>query len=63
MSVLKPDPGDITATELGDVMKSLGLNPSDQELKDMLDEVDVDQNGSIDFKGKHMIHVRRFKPR
>jgi Ca2+-binding EF-hand superfamily protein len=32
-------------------MRSLGLNPSATELKDMVNEVDVDQNGSIDFKG------------
>jgi Ca2+-binding EF-hand superfamily protein len=32
-------------------MRELGLSPSDAELKDMVDEVDVDQNGSIDFNG------------
>jgi calmodulin len=32
-------------------MRSLGLNPSATELRDMVNEVDVDQNGSIDFKG------------
>ncbi|KAH6659617.1 hypothetical protein BKA67DRAFT_652842 [Truncatella angustata] len=45
----KDSTGDITAEELGAVMKSLGLNPSEQELRDMVDEVDVDKNGSIDF--------------
>lgn len=34
-------------------MRELGLSPSDAELKDMVDEVDVDQNGSIDFNGEH----------
>ncbi|KAK1590649.1 uncharacterized protein LY79DRAFT_590357 [Colletotrichum navitas] len=41
--------GDITAQELGAVMRSLGLNPSDTELNDMVNEVDADNNGSIDF--------------
>lgn len=52
-----PDPtniaaaGDITAQELGEVMKSLGLEPSETELKDMVNEVDADNNGTIDFNG------------
>ncbi|KAF2161508.1 hypothetical protein M409DRAFT_28235 [Zasmidium cellare ATCC 36951] len=41
--------GEITAEELGDVMRSLGLNPTDSELKDMIGEVDVDNTGSIDI--------------
>jgi hypothetical protein len=32
-------------------MKSLGLNPSEDELEDILNEVDVDKNGSVDFNG------------
>lgn len=43
--------GDITAEELGEVMKSLGLNPSDSELHDLVAEADVDNNGCIDFDG------------
>lgn len=31
------------------MMRSLGQNPSDSELKDMINEVDVDQTGSVDF--------------
>ncbi|RKU47078.1 hypothetical protein DL546_009181 [Coniochaeta pulveracea] len=41
--------GDITADELGEVMKSLGLAPSDSELNDLIAEADVNNNGSIDF--------------
>jgi hypothetical protein len=33
-------------------MRSLGQNPSDGELSDMINEVDVDQSGAIDFDGK-----------
>ena len=32
-------------------MRSLGQNPSDGELADMINEVDVDQSGAIDFEG------------
>merc|ERR1712188_198769 len=41
--------GNITTKELGTVMRSLGQNPTEQELKDMIDEVDTDGNGTIDF--------------
>ncbi|KAK2173409.1 hypothetical protein NP493_877g01010 [Ridgeia piscesae] len=30
-------------------MKSLGQNPSEKDLEDMIKEVDVDDNGTIDF--------------
>ncbi|OAP57329.1 hypothetical protein AYL99_08067 [Fonsecaea erecta] len=45
----KDSSGTITAQELGEIMKSLGQNPSDSELQDMINEVDVDRSGSIDF--------------
>ena len=34
--------GTITTKELGTVMKSLGQNPTDQELLEMIEEVDAD---------------------
>jgi hypothetical protein len=53
-----PDPlttplraGDITAAELGNVMKSLGLNPTDAELQDNVNEADVNKDGVISFAG------------
>ena len=41
--------GTITVKELGTVMRSLGQNPTEAELQDMINEVDVDGNGCIDF--------------
>ena len=38
----KDGDGSITSSELGVVMRSLGQKPTDQELKDMIGEVDLD---------------------
>jgi Ca2+-binding EF-hand superfamily protein len=41
--------GSISASELGQVLKALGQNPSKNELSDMINEVDVDGNGTVEF--------------
>ena len=41
---------DIYFQELGTVFRRLGERPSDKELKDMVDEVDEDKNGTIEFE-------------
>nr|XP_039265021.1 troponin C, skeletal muscle-like [Styela clava] len=41
--------GDISTKELGRVMKLLGQTPSKDELDKIIEEVDVDGSGTIDF--------------
>lgn len=41
--------GDITVAELAAVFRSLGQNPSDTELQDIISEVDTDRDGTISF--------------
>jgi len=43
--------GDITAAELGQVMRELGLNPSESELRDLVNEADLNNDGVISFDG------------
>ncbi|KAI3378687.1 hypothetical protein SNEBB_005612 [Seison nebaliae] len=41
--------GAITVSELGKVMRSLGMRPSDVELRTMINSADQDGNGTIEF--------------
>lgn len=43
--------GTISIKELHEVMRSLGQNPTETEIEDMINEVDTDRNGTIDFEG------------
>lgn len=45
----KDGDGTITVLELASVMRALGQQPTDDELQIMMNSVDVDQNGVIDF--------------
>jgi calmodulin len=53
--------GEITSKELGTVMRSLGQNPSESELQDMINEVDTDNNGTIDFPEFLTMMARKVK--
>ena len=41
--------GQIEQGELKDVMKKLGLNPTAEELKDIIQDIDRDNDGQIDY--------------
>ncbi|XP_031477040.1 calmodulin-like [Nymphaea colorata] len=45
----KDGDGRITIQELATVIGSLGQNPTDEELREMIGEVDVNGNGTIEF--------------
>ena len=45
----KDGDGTIAFEELGTVMRSLGQNPTEAELQDMINEGDADGDGTIDF--------------
>ncbi|XP_047945565.1 calmodulin-like protein 8 isoform X1 [Salvia hispanica] len=45
----KDGDGCITIEELGTVIRSLDQNPTEEELHDMINEVDIDGNGTIEF--------------
>merc|ERR1712167_440585 len=53
--------GTITTKELGTVMRSLGQNPTEAELQDMINEVDADGNGTIDFPDFLSLMARKMK--
>merc|ERR1712224_329284 len=57
----KDGDGTITTKELGTVMRSLGQNPTEAELQDMVNEVDADGNGSIDFPEFLSLQARKMK--
>ncbi|XP_069122988.1 calmodulin-like isoform X2 [Argopecten irradians] len=72
----KDGDGTITTSELGTVMRSLGQNPTESELQDMINEVDADElafygpiqtnccglgNGTIDFEEFLHMMARKMK--
>jgi len=52
--------GKITTNELGTVMRSLGQNPTQAELKDLIKEID-DGTGHVDFAQFLTVMQRKFK--
>ena len=53
--------GTITTAELGTVMRSLGQNPTEGDLQEMINEVDADGNGTIDFMEFLTMMARKMK--
>eukprot|EP00915_Cephaloidophora_sp_WS-2016_P002573 GHVH01003451.1.p1 GENE.GHVH01003451.1~~GHVH01003451.1.p1 ORF type:complete len:151 (+),score=41.97 GHVH01003451.1:86-538(+) len=53
--------GTISSKELGTVMRSLGQNPTEAELSDMINEVDVDGSGCMDFSEFLSLMARKMK--
>jgi calmodulin len=57
----KDGSGSITTKELGTVMRSLGQNLNESEIKEIIDEVDEDKNGTIDFHEFLSLMARKMK--
>ena len=51
----------ITTKEIGTIMRSLGQNHIEGEFQDMINEVDTDGNGTIDFPEFLNIMERKMK--
>ncbi|XP_023562187.1 calmodulin-A-like [Octodon degus] len=57
----KDGDGTVTTKRLASVMRSLGQNPTEAELEDMINEVDPDGNGTIDFPEFLTVMSRKMK--
>lgn len=57
----KDNSGSISASELATVMRSLGLSPSEAEVADLMNEIDVDGNHAIEFSEFLALMSRQLK--
>lgn len=57
----KDSDGCITLQELGTALRSLGQNPSEEELSEFFESLDLDQNGSIGFKEFLVLMAKKVK--
>lgn len=57
----KDGDGTISTTELGTVMRTLGQNPTEQEIELMIEEVDVNGDGDIDFDEFCNLMIKKMK--
>ena len=46
----KSGDGFLDSKEMGELMRSLGRNPTEEEIYNIMAEVDVDHNGKLDFE-------------
>ncbi|GFE53837.1 calmodulin [Babesia ovis] len=53
--------GSITTKELGTVMRSLGQNPTEAEIADMINDIDTSGTGAIDFPEFLILMARKMK--
>ena len=54
--------GSISVTDLASLMRSLGVSLTDCSVQDVINDVDVDGNGSIEWPEFLRMMVRRMKP-
>lgn len=54
--------GKISAKELGTVMRSLGQNPTDADIQDLVKKADTDGNGTIEFNEFAPLMKKFMKP-
>lgn len=57
----KDNNGSITSSELATVMRSLGLSPSEAEVSDLMNEIDVNGNHKIEFSEFLALMSRQLK--
>ncbi len=53
--------GNLTTKQLGTVMRALGQNPTEAELQEIINDVDADGNGTINFPGALLLMARKMK--
>ncbi|CAK9070495.1 unnamed protein product, partial [Durusdinium trenchii] len=53
--------GCISVKDLGPLMRSLGQNPTEAELQDMVNEIDCDGNGTMDFSEFLTMQARKMR--
>lgn len=61
MLIVSDGNGSISATELASILKKMGTEASESELKDMIHEIDVDGDGEIQFEEFLLLFSRHKK--